>query len=93
MALGGANGICSATSTCWMSRCAACARLRTTWRLVGARAIVEIVDIDVDLEVDLAGEGLESVVDCVEQPDLGPSGGGRASRDDADVGADAAAAS
>ena len=45
-----------------------------------------VVDIDADLEVDLARESLEDAVDGMQLPDLGPSSGGSATSDDADVG-------
>ena len=58
----------------------------------GARGDVDVMDIDADLEVDLARESLEDAVDGMQLPDLGPSSGGSATSDDADVAADASAA-
>ena len=67
VALGKANGMCSPISTCWTSRCAAWARLRTTCRLVwGSRCDVNIVDVYIDLAVDLARDSLEDTAEGVQ---------------------------
>ena len=50
---------------------------------------VEIVDVDPDLAVDLARDGVENAVGGVQQPDLGPGGGSGAACDYANMGANA----